>query len=202
MLQRGGGARRCCALVSGCCPAGDPWATTARQVLFLLPWQHHSTCILISQCQTVSQALSAARSKAQHKRLPAAGSLGYHYRADVTLLCSRQAETLTSVGTNTCSDQGTSRPGRGGFCAPVTLSESVTAARWWQHRWEAEVLERGMMKGKMVAGVIDTILVIHVIGKDEFMHILYENITVLLGYLIYNFWLAWFKSERIEGMPT
>lgn len=75
----------------------------------------------------MSQALSAARSKAQHKRLPAAGSLGYHYQADVTLLCSRQAETLTSVGTNTCSDQGTSSPGRGGFCAPVTLSESVTA---------------------------------------------------------------------------
>lgn len=59
-----------------------------------------------------------------------------------------------------------------------------------------------MMKGKMVAGVIDTILVIHVIGKDEFMHILYENIAVLLGYLICNFWLAWFKSERIEGKPT
>lgn len=44
----------------------------------------------------------------------------------------------------------------------------------------------GMMKGN-AAGVTDTILVIHVIGKGRFMHILYEDITCLLGYLICNF---------------
>lgn len=44
-----------------------------------------------------------------------------------------------------------------------------------------------MMKGKMVAWVTDVILVIHVIGKDRFMHILYEDIACLLGYLICNF---------------
>lgn len=205
ILWRGGRARCCCALVSGCCPAGDPWATTARQVLFLHSWQHHSTCILISQCQTVSQALSAAPSRAQHKRLPAAGSLGYHYQPeppDVTLLCSRQAETLTSAGTSTCSDQDISSPGRGGFCAPVTLSGAPRLHCWWQHRWEAELLEMGVMKGKMVAGVAGIILVIHVIGKDEFVHILCENIACLLGCLVCNFWLAWFKSERMEGKPT
>lgn len=46
---------------------------------------------------------------------------------------------------------------------------------------------RGMMKGKMVAGVTDTILVIHVTGKDEFTQTLYEKIACLLGYLICNF---------------
>lgn len=43
------------------------------------------------------------------------------------------------------------------------------------------------MKGEMVAGVTGIILVIHVIGKDEFEHILYENVKCLLGYLVCNF---------------
>lgn len=121
--------------------------------------------------QSVSDSVTGSErcsKQSTAQMLPAAGSLGYHYQAELpdgTLLCSRQPETLPSVGTHTCSDQDTSSPGR--LCAPWQRHHS-----WWQHKQGAEGLERGKMKGKMVAGVTDIILVIHVVGKDEFMHIL------------------------------
>lgn len=87
---------------------------TAPQYLYLN--QSVSDSVTGSEC-------CSKQSTAQ--MLPAAGSLGYHYQAELpdgTILCSRQPETLPSVGTHTCSDQDTSSPGH--LCAPVTLAEA------------------------------------------------------------------------------
>ena len=164
--------------MSGCCSAGDPGATIALRVLFLLSWQHHSTCILISQCQTVSQALNAPPSKAQHKYLPAACSLGYHYQTevpDVTLECSRQAAVFSRVGTDVRADQGTPQPwarrlrcsrGSGADCHPCCPASNGTDGRQGCCR------RRGA-KGKIVVVVVGVILVMYFTEKEEFVYVLY-----------------------------
>lgn len=122
----------------------------------------------------MSQALNAPLSKAQHKYLPAACSLGYRYETevpDVTLKCPRQAEIFRSVGTNTPADQDTPQPGSSR--ALGTLAEAASPAA---------LLETAQTGGRAAAGerwqkekvvvAADVILVVYVIENEEFMYIL------------------------------
>lgn len=123
----------------------------------------------------MSQALNAPLSKAQHKYLPAACSLGYRYETelpDVTLKCPRQAEIFRSVGTHMRSDPDAPQPG--GLCALVTLAEAASPATLLgtaRTGGRAAAREKRQKKNVIVV-VADVILVVYATEDEEFMYIL------------------------------